>query len=137
MARVMAFDYGRKRVGVAVTDSLQIIANGLDTIETKNIKIFLKEYLAKEEVQAFVMGIPYNKKYEENDIVKDIEVFIQWLVQQYPDKPIHRIDERFTSKMATQAILMSGVNKKARQVKATVDKVSATIILQSFLERKI
>lgn len=137
MARVMAFDYGKKRVGIAVTDSLQIIANGLDTIETKHIQTFIKDYINKEDVSAFVVGIPYNKKFEENDIVKDIEVFATWLKQQYPEKPIHRIDERFTSKMATQAILMSGVNKKARQEKATVDKVSATIILQSFLERKI
>ena len=136
MPRIMSFDYGRKRVGVAVTDSLQIIAHTLDTIETKAIRNFVKEYTGKEEVESFVIGIPYNKSYEENDIVKDIEVFESWLKQQFPDKPVNRIDERFTSKMATQAILMSGVNKKARQVKSTVDKVSATLILQSFLERR-
>jgi len=137
MARVLAFDYGMKRIGIAVTDPLQIIASSLETVETKTIGAFLKNYLAKEEVEAFVVGYPVNYGHEqENEVLKHINHFILELNRLYPLIKTIKIDERFTSKMASQTMLMSGVNKKQRQHKATLDKISATIILQTFLEMK-
>ncbi|MCO5280349.1 MAG: Holliday junction resolvase RuvX [Chitinophagales bacterium] len=134
MGRILAIDYGRKRTGLAVTDSLKIIANALQTVDTATLKEFLQKYFLQEDVEAIVVGKPYTKNFETNDIEKDIEQFIVWLNEKFPTKSIHRIDERFTSKMATQAILASGVNKKTRQQKEIVDRVSATIILQTYLE---
>lgn len=134
MGRILAIDYGRKRTGLAVTDSLKIIANALQTVDTATLKEFLQKYFLQEEVESIVIGKPFTKNFEINDIEKDIEQFIVWLNEKFPTKNIHRIDERFTSKLATQAILASGVNKKTRQQKEIVDRVSATIILQTYLE---
>lgn len=136
MARILAFDYGKKRVGIAVTDPLQMIANTLPTIETKLVWNFIKQYCADEDVEAFVVGWPYNYGHRDNPVIPLIEQFIAKLQQQYPDKPIHKIDERFTSKMASQTLLLSGVNKKERQKKENIDAISANIILQSYLESK-
>lgn len=134
MSRILAIDYGKKRTGLAVTDSLKIIANALQTVDTTSLKEFLIKYFLQEEVETVVIGKPYTKNFETNDIEKDIEKFIVWLNEKFPTKKIERIDERFTSKIATQAILASGVNKKTRQQKEIIDKVSATIILQTYLE---
>lgn len=135
MPRIMAFDYGRKRVGVAVTDPQKIIASALDTIDTKAIFSFIQQYLSKEAVETFVVGIPYNFGHAENEVMPYIRTFINELRNKYPAVPVHELDERFTSKMASAVILQSGVNRKARQEKGTVDKVSAAILLQSFMEK--
>ncbi len=132
----MAFDYGKKRVGIAVTDPSQIIATALDTVETKLIFPFISAYLAKENVEAFVVGVPYNFGHQENEVMKFVVQFINELGNKFPNIPIHKVDERFTSKMATAVILQSGVNRKDRQNKATVDKVSASILLQSYMEMR-
>lgn len=134
MARILAIDYGKRRTGLAVTDPLKIIASALQTVETKDLKPFISNYFLSEEVEAIVIGKPFTKSFEDNNIEKEIAVFITWLKEKFPEKIIHRIDERFTSKMASQTILASGVNKKTRQQKAIVDRVSATIILQTFME---
>lgn len=134
MGRILAIDYGEKRVGLAVTDPLKIIANGLPTVETKNIFPFLKEYFSKEKVESIVIGDPKNLRNEEMDITQKVNVFISQLKKEFPEIIIHRVDERFTSKMASQTILQSGLKKKDRQQKHLVDKISAVIILQNFLE---
>ena len=136
MARVLAFDFGLKRVGVAVTDPLQIIANTLETIPTKEIFQFVKNYLGKEEVELFVVGYPFSHGHSANEIAKHIDKFIAELCKLYPDKKVQKIDESFTSKIAAQTLLMSGVNKKERQKKGNVDAISANIILQTYLEMK-
>ena len=136
MARIMAFDYGKKRVGIAVTDPLQIIATSLDTVESKEVFPFIEKYLKTEEVETFLVGLPLNTGYQENEVMPLVRAFIDALQKKYPQIPTKTLDERFTSKMATKTILFSGVNKKARQNKETVDKVSATILLQSFMEMK-
>lgn len=131
----MAFDFGEKRVGVAVTDPLKIIANSLETIDTAKIYDFIKGYLLENEVERFIVGFPYNFGHnQQNPIIEKIHVFINKLNQLFPNIPIEKIDERFTSKMAAQAMLMGGMNKKDRQNKRNLDKISATIILQSYME---
>lgn len=134
MGRVLAFDYGTKRVGVAVTDPLKIIASSLDTTPTKDIYDFVKAYCAKEEVEAFVVGYPFNYGHGENEVVQYIEAFIAKLRELYPEKPIHKIDERYTSTIAQRALIASGVNKKERRNKGNIDAISANLILQSYLE---
>ncbi|MCX6200475.1 MAG: Holliday junction resolvase RuvX [Bacteroidetes bacterium] len=136
MSRVLAFDFGLRRVGVAVTDPLQIIANTLETIPTHEIYSFIKTYCAKEDVETFVVGYPFAHGHTENEIVKHIDAFIAKLNETYPDKKVHKVDESFTSKIATQTLLLSGVNKKERRNKGNVDAISANIILQSYLEMK-
>jgi putative holliday junction resolvase len=132
--RIIAIDYGKKRCGLSVTDPLQIIATHLAAIETKELLPYLKEYCLREEVEGFVIGKPLTLKNELNEIYKDILLFKDVLALQFPDKYIDEIDERYTSKMATQSILDSGVNKKKRQDKSLVDMVSAVIILQNYLD---
>ena len=132
----MAFDFGMKRIGIAVTDPLQIIANSLETLPNKELFAFLKQYCAKEEVEAFVVGYPFSHGHSENEITKHIEKFILKLNELYPDKKVHKIDESFTSKIASQTLHMSGVNRKERHKKGNIDAISANIILQSYLEMK-
>jgi putative Holliday junction resolvase len=136
MARLLALDYGTKRVGVAVTDELQLIASGLCTVRAHDCMDFLKEYLAKESVEAIVMGMPTNLKDQKTDATPYVKGFAKQLRKQFPEMTIHLIDERFTSKMAFQTMIDSGLKKKDRQNKALVDEVSATIILQSFMEQQ-
>ncbi len=134
MARILAFDYGRKRVGIAVTDPLQMIANTLETSETKQLFPFIDSYCRKQEVESFVVGYPFSHGHQENPISKEIDKFIAKLRQLYPDKPVHKIDESYTSKIAGQTLLMSGVNKKERRKKGHIDAISANLILQTYLE---
>ena len=134
--RIVAIDYGKKRCGLAVTDPLKIIATHLNTTETSQLISFLKAYCLSNEVEGFVLGKPLKLNNELNAISQDIEALKRVLSAQFPEKYIDDIDERFTSKIATQSILMSGVNKKKRQDKSTVDMVSAVIILQNYLELK-
>lgn len=132
----MAFDYGQRRVGVAATDPLQIIANAVDTIDTKLIFDFIKNYLAKEQVETFVVGYPYNDGFKDNPVLPHIKKFISQLEKTYPTIPVVKVDESFTSRMAMEAMVLSGVSKKERRKKENLDKISATIILQSYMETK-
>ena len=136
MARIIAFDYGHKRIGLAVTDELQIIASGIETVDTKNIFSFLNNYLANENVELFIVGEPkqMNNTASESEVL--IKPFIEKLASTYPKIPIKRVDERFTSKMAFQSMIDGGLKKKQRQNKALIDKISATIILQTYLDQK-
>lgn len=133
MGRLMAIDYGRKRVGLAVSDTQRIIATSLTTIETKKIFEFLDDYLKKEEVDEFIVGLAKQMDNTLSESSVYIEPFVLELGKKYPDKKIVRIDERFTSKIASRAILDSGAKKKQRRDKALVDTVSAVIILQSYM----
>ncbi|HAF28731.1 MAG TPA: Holliday junction resolvase RuvX [Bacteroidales bacterium] len=136
MGRVLAIDYGRKRVGIAVTDPLQIIANSLTTVHSKDIWTFLAEYLGKEDVECIVVGYPKQMNNQASEAVRFINPFLKKLTKTYPDMEVKIVDERFTSKMAHQTMIDAGLRKKARQNKALVDTISATIILQSYLEQK-
>ena len=136
MPRILAIDYGTKRVGLAVTDPNQIIATGLDTVHSTEIINYLKKYLETESVECFVIGEPRQMNYTESRSAVEIEKFIIALKKNFPLIPVERMDERFTSLMAQQAILASGVKKKERQNKALVDMTSAVIILQSYMNRK-
>ncbi len=133
MGRILAIDYGRKRVGLAVTDELQIIANSLTTVATKDIFVFLKEYTQKEKVDCIVIGEPKQMNYEASESTKYIEPFVKKLRNEFPNTQIERHDERFTSKMAQQTMIDAGLKKKDRQNKGLVDTISATIILQSYM----
>lgn len=132
----MAIDYGEKRIGIAITDDLQIIASGLTTIETKKIFSFLTHYLKTENIELFIVGEPKQLNNTESESEKFIKPFVEKLSKTFPKIPIKRIDERFTSKMAFQTMIDSGLKKKQRQNKALIDEISATIILQSYLTQK-
>jgi len=136
MGRYLAIDYGKKRTGIAVSDPLRIIANGLTTVSTATLFDFLKDYMAKEVVSVIVVGQPkqMNNEYSEN--MKRIEPFVGRLRKLYPNIAIEYFDERFTSKMAHQTMLDGGLKKKDRQNKELVDEISATIILQGYMESK-
>jgi putative Holliday junction resolvase len=136
MPRIIAIDYGTKRVGLAVTDTNQLIATGLDTVHSKDVINYLRAYLLKEEVVCFVVGEPKQMDASDSQIKKQLDQFISQLKKNFPAIPVERSDERFTSIMASRALLMSGVKKKERQNKELIDMTSAVIILQSFMERK-
>ncbi|MDG3583607.1 Holliday junction resolvase RuvX [Galbibacter pacificus] len=136
MGRILAIDFGGKRTGIAVTDELQIIASGLTTVPTAELLSFLKEYTSKETVDAIVVGQPKRLNNEFSDIEAEIRLFIHKLKEEIPKMEIERIDERFTSKMAFQSMIDSGVKKKNRRKKELLDEVSATLILQSYLHSK-
>lgn len=136
MPRILAIDYGLKRTGLAATDPLQIIASPLETVPTLQLMDFLKDYVRREEVEAFVVGQPKQADNSPSEIASHVEGFVKRLQVQFPNTPIYREDERFTSIMARQAMLAGGMKKKDRQDKANVDKVSAAIILQSYMERR-
>lgn len=136
MGRILAIDYGQKRVGLAVTDPLKIIANGLTTVPSGEIFKFLADYTAKEQVELFVVGLPKKMNNEYSDSMRLIEPFVKALKKKYPNIPVEMVDERFTSVLAHQAMLAGGLKKKDRQNKALVDEISATIILQSYMESK-
>ena len=135
LGRILAFDYGEKRTGIAVTDELQIIASGLMTVETKKIFSFLTEYLKTETVELFIVGEPKQMNNQASESEQLIKVFVTKLSQTFPKIPIKRVDERFTSKMAVQSMFDSGLKKKYRENKSLIDEISATIILQTYLEK--
>lgn len=132
MARILAIDYGTKRCGIAVTDELQLIASGLTTLKTGELMTFLKEYLQKEQVERILVGEPKRMNNEASAVESEILKFCERLKSEV-DVPITRVDERFTSKMAQQTMLQSGLKKKKRRNKALLDEISATIILQTYL----
>ena len=136
MSRILAIDYGLKRTGIAVTDPLQLIANGLTTVSTSELWKFIVEYLSKEHVELLVIGYPVKMNNTPSAPVSAIDAFITRFEKNYPDIKVEKVDERFTSKIAQQAIIDGGVKKKGRRDKALVDTVSATIILQSFMESR-
>lgn len=136
MGRIVAIDYGRKRTGIAVTDTLQLIANGLTTVASGELVKFLTDYSAKEPVELFVVGLPKQMNNTPSENMQYVEAFVKHLKRTLPHIPVEYYDERFTSVMAHQAMLEAGLKKKKRQEKALVDEVSAVIILQSYLENK-
>lgn len=136
MSRILAIDYGRKRTGIAVTDPMQIIASGLTTVPTHQLMDFLMKYVQQEKVERIIIGHPKQMNNEDSENMKDIVPFMNRLKKQLPDIPVELVDERFTSVLAHQAMLTGGLKKKDRQNKALVDEISATIILQSYMESR-
>ena len=136
MARILAIDYGTKRTGIAVTDETQTFAFGLTTVPTKDIFSYLSGYMASHPVESIVVGEPHHLDNTDTDATIHVEGFIRKFKKEFQGIPVHRMDERFTSALAKQSILASGVNKKERRKKELVDMVSATIILQSWLEKR-
>lgn len=136
VGRILAIDYGKKRVGLAVSDPLKMIANGLTTVHPNELPDYLADYLGKENVETIVVGYPKQMNNQDSESVEYIKPFLKKLKKQFPNVSVELEDERFTSSMAQDAMLQGGMKKKDRQNKANVDKISATIILQSFLERK-
>jgi len=137
MARILAIDYGQKRTGIAVTDELQIIASGLTTIPSETTIAFLTDYFRKENVSKVLIGEPKQMNGEPSQSAEIIEAFVVKFINAFPDMKIVRVDERFTSKMAFQTMIDSGLKKKQRQNKALIDEISATIMLQDYLTRKM
>ena len=136
MSRILAIDYGRKRTGIAVSDPLQIIASGLTTVPTHQLMEFLLNYIKQEQVECIIIGHPKQLNNEDSENMKNIVPFINRLKKILPDMPVQLVDERFTSVLAHQTMLAGGLKKKDRQNKALVDEISATIILQSYLESR-
>lgn len=136
MPRVLAIDYGLKRTGIAVTDEMQIIASGLTTIASETVITFLKDYFEKEKVEKVIIGKPMQMNNEPSQSAPLIETFVEKFINQFPDMNVERADERFTSKIAFQTMIDSGLKKKQRQNKALIDEISATIMLQDYLSRK-
>ncbi|MVZ65688.1 Holliday junction resolvase RuvX [Sphingobacterium sp. DK4209] len=134
--RLMAFDYGTKRIGIAVSDSLQIIATALETVHPEEIWNFLQNYLQQEQVETFVVGKPMRLDGSPSQSAQHVVGFMRKLKKTYPSIPVVEVDERFTSKIASQAIAKSGLKKNKRQDKSLVDTISATLILQTYMESK-
>ncbi|XVJ65799.1 MAG: Holliday junction resolvase RuvX [Lacibacter sp.] len=135
MARILCIDYGGKRTGIAVTDPLQIIATGLTTIDTKDFIKFLKEYFSKEQVEKIIIGMPLNMDNTATHATPLVENAIKQLKKHFPNMPVETVDERFTSKMAKDAMLEMGLKKKQRRDKKLVDEIAATIMLQEYMGR--
>lgn len=136
MSRIVAIDYGRKRTGIAVSDTMQIIANGLTTVPTHQLLDFVTNYVKTEPVERIVVGLPKQMNNEASESMKYIEPFVRSLHKRLPEIPVEYVDERFTSVLAHRTMLEAGLKKKDRQNKALVDEISATIILQTYLESK-
>jgi putative Holliday junction resolvase len=135
MSRILSIDYGGKRTGIAVTDPLKIIATGLTTVETPKLIRFLKDYFSKEGVEKVIIGMPLNWDDSDTDATPEVKRFIASFQKIFPDVPIEEVDERFTSKLASRAMLQMGLKKKQRRNKALVDEIAATIMLQEYLQR--
>ncbi len=136
MGRLLAIDYGTKRVGLAVTDYMQVIATKLATVSTIDIFPFLKDYMSREEVDAIVVGNPKQMDNTPSESAKAVNIFVDNLAKAFPDKDIYMVDERFTSKIASQTIAQSGLKKKKRQDKGLIDSIAAVLILQDFMQMK-
>jgi putative holliday junction resolvase len=135
MPRILAIDYGKKRTGLAVTDPLQIIATGLTTVDSHQLRPFLKDYFSREEVERVIIGLPQNLDGSDTDATKPVKDFIRLFRKDHPAIPIETVDERYTSKMAVQALIASGVKKQERRNKKLVDEMAATIMLQEFIQQ--
>ena len=136
MARVLSIDYGKRRTGLAVTDPCQIIANGLTTVDSNSLIKFLTDYISNEPVERFVVGLPKQTNGLDSENLPRVQAFVKKLNAVFPDIPVEWWDERYTSVLAHKVMLDSGIGKKARQNKALVDEISATIILQGWMERR-
>lgn len=136
MPRIIAIDYGKKRTGIAATDDLQMIASGVGTVRSGELLVWLKEYCGKHEVIAAIVGDPVDMRGQPSEVAPLVHQFITAFERRFPDIPVIKVDERFTSKMAFQTMIDSGLRKKARRNKELVDEISATIMLQSYLELK-
>jgi putative Holliday junction resolvase len=135
MPRILAIDYGLKRTGIAVTDDFQLIASGLTTVETSNLLTFLSAYFTKEKVEKVLIGEPKQMSGAPSQSAEMIDAFVLKFTKAFPEMKMERVDERFTSKMAFQTMIDSGLKKKQRQNKALIDEISATILLQDYLSR--
>ena len=136
MSRIVAIDYGRTRTGIAGSDPMQLIANGLTTVPTHQLLKFIEDYVSREPVERILVGLPKQMNNEDSENMKNIEPFVRSLKKRFPELPVEYVDERFTSVLAHRTMLEAGLKKKDRQNKALVDEISATIILQSYLESK-
>ena len=136
MSRILAIDYGKKRTGIAVTDTLQLIANGLTTVDTVQLFEYIQTYLSTEDVERIIVGLPRQTNGQDSENMKRITPFVNRLRKLYPHIPVEYYDERFTSVLAHRVMMDSGIGRKARQDKALVDKISATIILEDYLESR-
>jgi putative Holliday junction resolvase len=134
MARILCIDYGLKRTGIAVTDPLQIIATGLTTVDSKNLVPFLKDYCKQQEVESFVIGEPKNLDNSDTHATPLVKAIIEKLKKEFPDIPLKKVDERYTSKLAKQAMIDMGMKKKDRRNKKTVDEIAAVIMLQEYMQ---
>ncbi len=137
MGRIIALDYGKKRTGIAVTDPFKLIATGLTTVDTQTLFDFLKKYVATEIVEKIIIGEPFNLDGTETDSTAAVQHCIRRLLNSFPSIPIETVDERFTSKMASKAMVEMGMKKKDRQKKGMIDEVAATMMLQEYLESKM
>ena len=137
MARILSIDYGKKRTGIAVTDPLKIIATGLCTVETPKLFAFLKDYFLNEQVELVIIGMPTNMDDSDTHATPLVRRFIEDFKKKFSQIPVVQVDERFTSKMASQAMLQMGLKKKLRQNKAMVDEIAATIMLQEHLQHNL
>jgi len=136
MGRILAIDYGRKRIGLAVTDTLQMIASPMTTVATSEFDVFIEKYMNTEPVDEFVIGYPSQMNNQPSESVKYIDPLIRKLKKIFPGKPVHLVDERFTSSMASRAMIDGGVKKIRRRDKSLVDKISASLILKSYLDNR-
>lgn len=136
MPRILSIDYGIKRAGIAVTDEMQIIASGLTTVPSENLIIFLKDYFSKEKVEKVIIGEPKQMDGTPSESAAIIEKFIKTFTMTFPEMPLDRVDERFTSKMAFQTMIDSGLKKKQRQNKSLIDEIAATIMLQDYMNKR-
>jgi putative Holliday junction resolvase len=136
MGRILGIDCGKKRIGLAVTDPLGIFASPLETVNAQEFDRFVDDYLKNENIDEFVIGYPVQMNNKPSESVKYVDPFITRLKKRFPGKPVHKVDERFTSQIAIRTMIDGGMKKKVRQDKSVVDKVSAAIILQSFLDRR-
>lgn len=136
MGRILAIDYGQKRCGIAVTDPLKLIAHALETVPTAGLDAYLADYLRREEVETVVVGLPLQMDATPSESTRYIEPFVKRFRKRYPQIPVERVDERFTSKMAFQTMLDAGLKKKKRQDKGLVDALSATLILQTYMQKR-
>ena len=134
MARILSLDYGKKRTGVAVTDPLQIIASGLTTVDTQQLFDFLKDYISKEVVEKIIIGLPYQLDGSPTDATASVLHCIRLLKNSFPTIPVVSVDEQFSSKMASRAMLDMGLKKKDRQKKGLVDEIAATLLLQEYMQ---
>jgi putative Holliday junction resolvase len=136
MARIIAIDYGKKRCGIAVTDPLQIIASGLTTVDSKELVWFLKQYTQKEAVEKLVVGYPLNLDDSPTDATAAVEKFVRNFTKVFPNIPVEMVDERYTSAMAMEAMIAMGMKRQQRREKGMIDEISATIILQEYLQSR-
>ncbi|MCX6301264.1 MAG: Holliday junction resolvase RuvX [Bacteroidia bacterium] len=137
MGRIIGIDYGKKRIGLAVTDPLKIFASPLKTVSVQEFDAYIDEYLKSEQVDAFVIGYPVQMNNKPSESVKFIDPFIKKLKKRFTGKPVYLVDERFTSKMAFRAMIDGGIKKEKRKDKTLIDKISASLILQSWLDKKV